>query len=427
MLFEKKEYKERLKKVKDLMQKQGIELLVSHDPANMNYLTGYDAWSFYVPQCVVISLDENEPYWIGRGIDAPSVPMTTYLKPENVYSYLDTYVHTDDCHPMDFIAQTMDMLGFGNKVIGVEMDSFYFTASCYQLMCRHLPNATIKDAGVLVNWLRAIKSEKEVELMRQAGQIMDIVMGNAIGSNIANILLVIGFSALIIPISGASLRLRPQASFLLGFTFIFGCFSLGGTFIWYHGLVMAALLVAYLYKSFQREKPDAIEQTRLSDEISDNLGALKKVSESSALPIIFMVGGMALLLLGALCLIDGSVSVARKMGVSEAVIGLSLIAVGTSLPELATSLIAAVRGHMSLAVGNIVGSNIFNLFGVVGITSLISPVPVPVEVITIDLWVMGGATIVLCGLMLIGCAITRSAGAGLFMLYAVYMYHLWVR
>lgn len=255
----------------------------------------------------------------------------------------------------------------------------------------------------------------------------DIVMGNAIGSNIANILLVIGFSALIIPISGASLRLRPQASFLLGFTFIFGCFSLGGTFIWYHGLVMVALLVAYLYKSFQREKPDAIEQTRLSDEISDNLGALKKVSESSALPIIFMVGGMALLLLGAHFLVDGAVSVARKMGVSEAVIGLSLIAVGTSLPELATSLIAAVRGHMSLAVGNIVGSNIFNLFGVVGITSLISPVPVPVEVITIDLWVMGGATIGLCGLMLIGCAITRSAGAGLFILYAVYMYHLWVR
>jgi cation:H+ antiporter len=115
------------------------------------------------------------------------------------------------------------------------------------------------------------------------------------------------------------------------------------------------------------------------------------------------------------------------MGVSEAVIGLSLIAVGTSLPELATSLIAAVRGHTSLAVGNIVGSNIFNLFGVVGITSLIGLVPVPVEVITIDLWVMGGATIVLCGLMLIGCAITRSAGAGLFMLYVVYMYHLWVR
>ena len=119
---------------------------------------------------------------------------------------------------------------------------------------------------------------------------------------------------------------------------------------------MVALLVAYLYKSFQREKLNAIEQTRLSDEISDNLGALKKVSESSALPIIFMVGGMALLLLGAHFLVDGAVSVARKMGVSEAVIGLSLIAVGTSLPELATSLIAAVRGHTSLAVGNIVGS-----------------------------------------------------------------------
>jgi ectoine hydrolase len=179
-VFTKTEFLERVKLCKAKMQEKGLDVLYVSDPANMHYLTGYDAWSFYVPQCVVISLDENEPYWIGRGIDAPSVPMTTYLKPENVYSYLDTYVHTDDCHPMDFIAQTMDMLGFGNKVIGVEMDSFYFTASCYQLMCRHLPNATIKDAGVLVNWLRAIKSEKEIELMRQAGQIMDIVMGNAI-------------------------------------------------------------------------------------------------------------------------------------------------------------------------------------------------------------------------------------------------------
>ncbi|MEE2694597.1 MAG: calcium/sodium antiporter [Pseudomonadota bacterium] len=255
----------------------------------------------------------------------------------------------------------------------------------------------------------------------------DIVMGNAIGSNIANILLVIGVSALITPISGGLLGPRPQASFLFGVTFIFGCFSLGGTFVWYHGLLMVVFLLTYFNWSFKREEPSATERNLLPEEIPDSLGTLKKISESSALPIIFMVCGMALLLLGAQFLVEGSVSVARKMGVSEAVIGLSLIAIGTSLPELATSLIASYRGHMSLAVGNIVGSNIFNLFGVVGITSLIDVVPVPLEIITIDLWVMGGATIVLCGFMLVGCAITRSAGAGLFMLYAVYMCHLWVR
>ena len=251
----------------------------------------------------------------------------------------------------------------------------------------------------------------------------DIVMGNAIGSNIANILLVIGLSALIMPISGTSFGPRPQSSILLGFTFIFGCFSLGGTFVWYHGLVMMALLFAYLNWSFRREEAGAIERI----DQSDNLGVLKKFSESSILPIILMVGGMALLLLGAHFLVDGSVSVARKMGVSEAVIGLSVVAIGTSLPELATSLIAAFRGYMTVAVGNIVGSNIFNLFGVVGITSLIGVVPVAWEIIEIDLWVMGGATIVFCGLMLIGRAITRPMGAGLFMLYAVYIYHLWVR
>lgn len=179
-IFTKGEFLERVKRCKEKMVEQGLDVLYVSDPANMHYLTGYDAWSFYVPQCVVISLDEDEPIWIGRGIDAPSVPMTTYLKPENTYSYLDVYVHADDCHPMDYIADTLLLKGYGNKVIGVEMDSFYFTASCYHLLYKWLPNATIKDAGVLVNWLRSVKSDKEIRLMREAAEIIDIVMGNAI-------------------------------------------------------------------------------------------------------------------------------------------------------------------------------------------------------------------------------------------------------
>ncbi len=179
-VFTKAEFMDRVRRCKEKMQEKGLDVLYVSDPANMHYLTGYDAWSFYVPQCVVIALDEEEPIWIGRGIDAPSVPMTTYLKPENTYSYLDTYVHSDDCHPMDYIADILNLRGYGDKVIGVEMDSFYFTASCYRLMCHWLPNADIKDAGVLVNWLRSIKSDKEIQLMREAGEILDIVMNNAI-------------------------------------------------------------------------------------------------------------------------------------------------------------------------------------------------------------------------------------------------------
>ena len=150
----------------------------------MHYLTGYDGWSFYVPQCVVIALDEDEPIWIGRGIDAPGVPVTTYLKPENVYSYLDSYVHKDDCHPMDYIADVLIQRGFSGKIIGVEMDSFYFTAACYKLMEYWMPDATLRDCKFLINWQRLIKSETEIMLMRQAGEIMDRVMTAAL-DNIA--------------------------------------------------------------------------------------------------------------------------------------------------------------------------------------------------------------------------------------------------
>ena len=126
-------------------------------------------------------------------------------------------------------------------------------------------------------------------------------------------------------------------------------------------------------------------------------------------------------------LVDGAASVARTMGVSEAVIGLSVIAIGTSLPELVTSMVAAYRGHVELAVGNIIGSNIFNLFGVVGITALVGTVPVPLEVINIDIWVMAGATGLIGVIVLAGSSITRPWGAGLLMIYAIYVAHLWIR
>ncbi len=183
-VFPREEFDARVAACKQRMREMELDVLFITDPANMHYLTGYDGWSFYVPQCVVVALDEAEPIWIGRGIDAPGVPVTTYLKPENVYSYLDSYVHKDDCHPMDYIADVLIQRGFSDKTIGVEMDSFYFTAACYKLMEYWMPDATLRDCKFLVNWQRLIKSEKEITLMRQAGEIMDRVMTAAL-DNIA--------------------------------------------------------------------------------------------------------------------------------------------------------------------------------------------------------------------------------------------------
>lgn len=178
--FTKTEFMERVKRCKQRMVEKEVEVLFVADPANMHWLTGYDGWSFYVPQCVLLALDEEEPIWIGRGIDATGVPATSYIKPENTHSYLDNYVHVDDCHPMDFIADVLIQRGYATSVIGVPMDSLYFTAACYKLLCQWLPDAHIKDVNFLVNWERLIKSEKEIGLMRQAGIIMDRIMANAI-------------------------------------------------------------------------------------------------------------------------------------------------------------------------------------------------------------------------------------------------------
>jgi len=273
----------------------------------------------------------------------------------------------------------------------------------------------------------------------------DIVMGNAIGSNIANILLVMGFAALIMPLSSVFSAMRPQVYALLGFTSLFVLASFNHVFGWYQGLGMVGLLVFFLYWSFKRELRESPEPHVIPTDVTgppwpfnhifNDQGFAKRSAATANKQRFLGLGlsfgctilGLVFLVIGSRMLVDGASSVARTMGVSEAVIGLSMIAIGTSLPELVTSIVAAYRGHVELAVGNVIGSNIFNLFGVVGITALVGPVPVPLEVLNIDIWVMAGATCLIGASMLAGGSITRPWGAGLLVIYATYVAHLWIR
>lgn len=179
-LFETAEYVERMKKAKIRMDAAGIEVLVVSDPANMNYLTGYDGWSFYVPQVVIISLDGEEPVWVGREMDAAGARHTTFLGEENIIGYPDYYVQTTERHPMDFVADVLMQRGWGRKVIGTETDAYYFSARGYEALKRDLPDASFIDGNLLVSWVRLIKSAQEIEYMRQAGKIMEKVMQTAI-------------------------------------------------------------------------------------------------------------------------------------------------------------------------------------------------------------------------------------------------------
>lgn len=179
--FEKEEYLTRLDKVKKSMTDKGIDVLLITDPANMAYLTGHNAWSFYVHQMVLVDLNEEMPYYIGRYMDAFSgVVKTTWLDEEHVRAYSDDHVQSLTKHPMDFVSKVIVELGLDEKTIGVEMDNYYFTAQAYAKLTEGLPKASFKDATALVNWVRIIKSPKEIELMKRAGKIAEAAMQAAI-------------------------------------------------------------------------------------------------------------------------------------------------------------------------------------------------------------------------------------------------------
>tara|TARA_A100001388_G_scaffold184054_1_gene138066 strand:- start:1369 stop:2538 length:1170 start_codon:yes stop_codon:yes gene_type:complete len=179
MIFSKKEYRQRLSKVQKMMQEKGIELLISHDTSNMNYLTGYDAWSFYYAQCVIVHINSEEPICFVRDQDAGGAYLKTYIKKENIIVYDEQYIHTWPKHPYDYLVNIIKDRKWDKLSIGLEMDAHYFTAFCYEKIKKGLPNAKIKDSDRLVNWARLVKSNKEINYMKSAAKITEIAMKKA--------------------------------------------------------------------------------------------------------------------------------------------------------------------------------------------------------------------------------------------------------
>jgi ectoine hydrolase len=174
--FEVLEYKERIKNTKKRMDEAGIDVLLVTDPANMNYLSGYDGWSFYVHQLLVLFSDEEQPIWIGREMDASAAKVTSWLSHDRIIPYTDDYVNSTIKHPMDFVADILKENGQAHRNVGVEMDTYYFTAKCYESLQKGLPNASFKDATSLVNWVKIIKSPREIDFMKKAARIVENAM-----------------------------------------------------------------------------------------------------------------------------------------------------------------------------------------------------------------------------------------------------------
>lgn len=169
--FTRQEYDARLAKTRAAMERAGIDTLIVSDPSNMHWLTGYDGWSFYVHQCVIVP-PSGEPVWYGRGQDANGARRTAYLSEASIVGYADHYVQSTERHPMDFLAEVLKERRLDKGAIGVEMDNYYFSAAAFASLQKHLPNVAFKDATALVNWQRAVKSPTELDYMRKAGRIV---------------------------------------------------------------------------------------------------------------------------------------------------------------------------------------------------------------------------------------------------------------
>ena len=239
-----------------------------------------------------------------------------------------------------------------------------------------------------------------------------MAVGNVVGSNMANMLLILGVAAVLRPIRCAPQAISRDAVVTLGATALFiALAALGGLGVW-HGLILLAALAGYLVWSYRAER-DAVRNgvAEVDEETQGRLWVT----------ILLLVAGLAGIVLGAELLVRGGTGVARLLGVSEAVIGLTLIALGTSLPELATVVVASSRGHGDVALGNVLGSNIFNLLGIAGGVAAITPLPVPAEIMGFDVWALLAVSALLLPLMLTGRRLSRGEGSGLLILYGGYV------
>ncbi|MFC0470207.1 Xaa-Pro peptidase family protein [Halalkalibacter kiskunsagensis] len=175
-MFALEEYTKRLEQVKKRMVDEGVDVLLISNPSNMYYLTNYSAWSFYVHQMMVVTLEDAQPIWIGRQMDAIGVAKTTWLDEHHIIAYPDYYVQSTERHPIDFVANILTEIGQSTRIIGVEMDVHYFTALCYERLKHGLPNAMFKDTSSLINMIRLIKSKQEMKYMKRAGKIVENAM-----------------------------------------------------------------------------------------------------------------------------------------------------------------------------------------------------------------------------------------------------------
>lgn len=249
----------------------------------------------------------------------------------------------------------------------------------------------------------------------------DIAVGNVVGSNIFNVLFILGVSALIVPLVAHHQLIRQEVPIMLGASLLLLAFSLDGRIAFWEGGFLLALLIAYT--SFLVVMSRRQSATDAPTEFDEELRPAEPGAWDSKLwvQLALIVGGLGLLVVGSDWLVGASVAFARALGVSDLVIGLTIVAAGTSMPEVATSITAALKGERDIAVGNVVGSNTFNILGVVGLSGLVSGaegLTMAASVLNFDIWIMLAVAIACLPVFVTGREIARWEG-GLFLFYYI--------
>lgn len=245
-----------------------------------------------------------------------------------------------------------------------------------------------------------------------------IAVGNVVGSNIANILFILGAAALISPVAVAKETFKRDGLVLAAATLLCLGAVLFGYLTRWMGVIFVLSLAAYIWFAFQQERTSTKAASAANGAPPP---APKPAAGAIALDLVLVAGGLAMTMLGARFLVSGAIDLARMFSISETIIGLTIVAVGTSLPELITSVMASLRKQGDIAFGNIVGSNIYNLFGILGVTAIVKPIPVPAEIMRLDIWVMVAATALLAFAAVSRWRIGRTEGAIMLAAYASYV------
>jgi cation:H+ antiporter len=263
--------------------------------------------------------------------------------------------------------------------------------------------------------------EMAVSVISGINNQADISLGNVIGSNILNVLLILGLSALVTPLVVSRKLIRLDVPIMIGCSLLVLVMSLGGNISRIDGIILFCGIILYTFFSIrQGRKEKKIEP----DEFREQYGANSK--RTVAIDVVIAVAGLLMLLLGSHWLVNGAVFIAERLGVSEIIIGLTIVAVGTSLPEAATSVVASLRGQRDIAVGNIVGSNIFNLLAVLGLAGIFSPdgIAVSKSALHFDLPVMIAVAVACLPIFFTGHLIARWEGALFFGYYVAYSLYI---